>query len=155
VANLEKKMYQIPVEDWSRRTLREPAAGVMDRRRSCQSSDSESRTAGLAQQPAEPCHSPTPTEVRRGTSDGLTRSRWNRVERGGDNIERSMQEIDPVNLRMSSRKWEKLGLLLSGKTLDHASMYGTDLSYEENAESMMQMFVGLPAEVITQGVKDT
>jgi hypothetical protein len=31
-------------------------------------------------------------------------------------------------------------------------MYGTDLSNEENAESMMQMFVGLPAEVITQGV---
>jgi hypothetical protein len=31
-------------------------------------------------------------------------------------------------------------------------MYGTDLSNEENAEFMMRMFVGLPAEVITQGV---
>ncbi len=40
---------------------------------------------------------------------------------------RSMQEIDPVNLRMSSRQWEKLGLLPSGKALDHASMFGNDL----------------------------
>ncbi len=31
-------------------------------------------------------------------------------------------------------------------------MYGTDLSNEENAENMYQMFVNLPAEVITQGV---
>ncbi len=33
-------------------------------------------------------------------------------------------------------------------------MYGTDLSDEENAENMCQMFVNLPAEeeVITQGV---
>ncbi len=31
-------------------------------------------------------------------------------------------------------------------------MYGTELSNEENAESIMRMFVGLPAEVITQGV---
>jgi hypothetical protein len=31
-------------------------------------------------------------------------------------------------------------------------MYGTDLSNEENAESMMWMFVGLQVEVITQGV---
>ncbi len=30
-------------------------------------------------------------------------------------------------------------------------MYGTDLSDAENAESMMRMFVGLPAKV-TQGV---
>jgi hypothetical protein len=65
---------------------------------------------------------------------------------------RSMQEIYPVNLRMSSSQWEKLGLLTSGKVLDHVSMYGTDLSNEENAESMMRMFVGLPAEVITPGV---
>ncbi len=45
---------------------------VMDRRRSCESSDSESRslrTAGLAQ-PAGPRHSPAPTGVGRGTSDG-------------------------------------------------------------------------------------
>jgi hypothetical protein len=60
-----------PVEDRSLQTSREPAAGVMDRRRSGQRSDSESRslrTAGL-RQPAGPCHSPAPTEVRRGTSD--------------------------------------------------------------------------------------
>jgi hypothetical protein len=63
-----------------------------------------------------------------------------------------MQEIDPVNLRMPSRQWEKLGLLPSGKALDHASMYGTGLSDEKNAESMMRMFVGLPAEIIAQGV---
>jgi hypothetical protein len=31
-------------------------------------------------------------------------------------------------------------------------MYGADLSDEENAENMYQMFVNLPAEVITQGV---
>ncbi len=31
-------------------------------------------------------------------------------------------------------------------------MYGTDLSDEENAHNMYQMFVNLPAEVITQGV---
>ena len=61
-----------PVEDRSRRISREPAAGVMDRRRSGQRSDSESRslrTAGLGQ-PAGPRHSPAPTGVRRGTSDG-------------------------------------------------------------------------------------
>ncbi len=63
-----------PVEDRSRRTSREPAAEVMDRRRSGQRSDSESRrrslrTAGLGQ-PAGPRHSPAPTGVRRGTSDG-------------------------------------------------------------------------------------
>jgi hypothetical protein len=40
----------------------------------------------------------------------------------------------------------------SGKTLDHVSMYGTDLSDEENAENIYRMFVNLPAEVITQGV---
>jgi hypothetical protein len=44
------------------------------------------------------------------------------------------------------------GLLSSGKTIEHASMYGTDFSNAKNAESMMWMFVGLPAEVITQGV---
>jgi hypothetical protein len=31
-----------------------------------------------------------------------------------------MQELDPVNLRMSFRQWEKLGLLPSGKALDYA-----------------------------------
>ncbi len=40
----------------------------------------------------------------------------------------------------------------SGNALDHVSMYGTDLSDEENAENMYQMFANLPAEVITQGV---
>ena len=53
---------------------------------------------------------------------------------------------------MSSRHWELQGLLPSGKTLEHVSMYGTDLLDEENAETMYQMFVNLPAEVITQGV---
>ena len=62
---------------------------------------------------------------------------------------RSMQEIGPVNLRMSSRQSKKSGLLPSGEALDHASMYGTDLSDAGNADSMMRMFVGLPAEVIT------
>jgi hypothetical protein len=64
----------------------------------------------------------------------------------------SIQEIDPVNVIMSSRQWEKIGLIPSGKALDHASMYGTDLSDEENGEPMMRMFVGLPAEVIIQGL---
>ncbi len=61
-----------PVGDRSRRTSREPPAGVMDRRRSGHSSDSESRslrTAGLGQ-PAGSRHSPAQTGVRRGTSDG-------------------------------------------------------------------------------------
>jgi hypothetical protein len=56
-----------------------------------------------------------------------------------------MSDIDPVDLRMSSRQWEC-------KALDHVSMYGTDLSDEEPAENLYQMFVNLPAEVITQGV---
>jgi len=51
---------------------------------------------------------------------------------------RSMSDIDPVDLRMSSRQWapELQGLTPSGKALDHVSMYGTDLSDEENAENM-------------------
>ena len=40
----------------------------------------------------------------------------------------------------------------SGKALDHVSMYGTDLSGDENTENMYRRFVSLPAEVITQGV---
>ncbi len=40
----------------------------------------------------------------------------------------------------------------SGKVLDHVSMYGTDLSGDENTENMYRMFVSLPAEVITQGM---
>ncbi len=63
-----------------------------------------------------------------------------------------MTEIDPADLRMSSRQWELQGLMPSGEGLDHVSMYGTDLSDEENAENMYQMFVNLPAEGITQGV---
>jgi hypothetical protein len=65
---------------------------------------------------------------------------------------RSMSDIDPVDLRMTSRQWELQGLVPLGKALDHVSMYETDLSDEENAENMYQMFVNLPAEVITQGV---
>jgi hypothetical protein len=64
----------------------------------------------------------------------------------------SMSDIDPVDLRMASRQWELQGLVSSGKALDHVSMYGTDLSDEENADNMYQMFVNLPAEVITQGL---
>jgi hypothetical protein len=65
---------------------------------------------------------------------------------------RSMSDIDPVDLRMSSRPWELQGLTPSGNALDHVSMYGTDLSEEENAVNMYQMFVNLQAEVIAQGV---
>ena len=32
---------------------------------------------------------------------------------------RSMSDIDPVDLRMSSRQWELQGLTPSGKALDH------------------------------------
>ncbi len=46
---------------------------------------------------------------------------------------RSM-DIYPMDLRMSSKTWEKKGLFSSGKTIEHASMYGTDLSNAENAE---------------------
>jgi hypothetical protein len=49
----------VPVEDRSRRTSREPTAGVMDRRRSGQRSDSESRslrTAGLDNLPGRATH---------------------------------------------------------------------------------------------------
>jgi hypothetical protein len=38
------------------------------------------------------------------------------------------------------------------KLIEHTSIYGTELSDDENAESMMEMFVNLPADVITQGV---
>jgi hypothetical protein len=68
---------------------------------------------------------------------------------------RSMSDIDPADLRMSSRPGELQGLVPSGKALDHVSMYGTDLSDENHAENMYQMFVNLPAEVITQGVSMT
>ena len=62
----------------------------------------------------------------------------------------SMSDIDLVDLRMSSRQWELQGLVPSGKALDHVSMYGTDRSDEDHEENMYQMFVNLPAEVITQ-----
>jgi hypothetical protein len=64
-----------------------------------------------------------------------------------------MTDIDPADSRMLSRPWELQGLMPLGKALDHVSMYGTDLSDEKNAENMYQMFLNLPAEVITQGVK--
>ncbi len=47
---------------------------------------------------------------------------------------RSMSDIDTSELRLSSRQWEVLGLVSSGKALDHVSMYGTDLSDEDYAE---------------------
>ncbi len=65
---------------------------------------------------------------------------------------RSMTDIDPADLKMSSRQWELQGLVPSGKALDHVSMYGTDLSDENYADNMYQMFVNLTAEVIAQGV---
>jgi hypothetical protein len=65
---------------------------------------------------------------------------------------RSMEDIDPVDLRMSSKTWEKKGLVPMGKTTEYTSLYGTDFSDHKNAESMLKMFVGLQAEVITQGV---
>ncbi len=40
---------------------------------------------------------------------------------------RSMSDIELVDLRMSSRRWELQGLVPSGKALGHVSMYGTDL----------------------------
>jgi hypothetical protein len=66
----------------------------------------------------------------------------------------SMENIDPEDLRMSSKMWEKRGLVSIGKTLEHTSLYGTDHSDNENAdsESMMKMFLNLPAGVITQAV---
>ncbi len=64
----------------------------------------------------------------------------------------SMSDIDLVDLRMSSRQWELQGLVPSGEALDHVSMYGTDLSGEENTENMYRKFVNLLAEVITQGM---
>jgi hypothetical protein len=64
----------------------------------------------------------------------------------------SMKDIDQMDLRMSSKQWEKQGLMLWSKALDHASMYRTDLLDEKNAETMYRMFVSLPAVVITQGV---
>jgi hypothetical protein len=67
---------------------------------------------------------------------------------------RSMSDIDLVDLRMSSRQRELQGLasVPSGFLLDHVSMYGTDLSGDENTENTHQMFVNLPAQVITQGI---
>jgi hypothetical protein len=65
---------------------------------------------------------------------------------------RSMTGMDPSELGMSARQWEALGLLSSGKALDHMSMYGTDLTDEEYTANMYRMFVNLAAEVITQGV---
>jgi hypothetical protein len=48
--------------------------------------------------------------------------------------------------------WERKKLVTMGKTIEHTSLYETDLSDDENAESMLKMFVSLPAEVTTQGV---
>ncbi len=64
----------------------------------------------------------------------------------------STTDMDPSELGMSTRQWEALRLVSSGKALDHMSMYGTDLSDEDYTANMYQMFVNLPAEVITQGV---
>jgi hypothetical protein len=39
-----------------------------------------------------------------------------------------------------------------GRFIEHTSLYGTDLSFNENAQATMKTFVDLPAEVITQSV---
>ncbi len=69
---------------------------------------------------------------------------------------RSMVDIDMRDLRMSSKMWENEDSCLvdvpMGKFIEHTSMHGTDPSDDENAESLMKMFVNLPVEVITQGV---
>ncbi len=65
---------------------------------------------------------------------------------------KSMEDIDPVDLRMSSKMWETRGLLAMGKSIEHTSLYGADFSDDENAESMMKIFACLPDEDITQGV---
>jgi hypothetical protein len=49
---------------------------------------------------------------------------------------------------MSSKMWEKRGIVPMGKMIECTSLFGTDISYYENAESMMKMFVNLPAEVM-------
>ena len=41
---------------------------------------------------------------------------------------RSMEDIDPVDLRMSSKMWEKRELLPMGKSIEHTSLYGADFS---------------------------
>ncbi len=51
---------------------------------------------------------------------------------------RSMSDVDPADLRMSSRQRELQGLVPSDKALNHVSMYGTDLSDEDYAENMHQ-----------------
>jgi hypothetical protein len=66
---------------------------------------------------------------------------------------RSMEGIDLVDLRMSSKMWEKSGpgLVTMGKTIECTLLYGADHSDDENAESILKVFLGLPAEVIIQG----
>jgi hypothetical protein len=61
---------------------------------------------------------------------------------------RSMSDIDLVDLRMSSRQWELQGLVPSGKVLDHVSMYGTELSGDENTEKMYRMRKSFPKECL-------
>jgi hypothetical protein len=67
---------------------------------------------------------------------------------------RSMEDFNLVDSRMSPKMWEKRGLVPMGKMImtEHTSLYRTDLSDDENAESMMRMFIYIPAEVITQRV---
>ncbi len=86
------------MEDLSRQKSREPEAGVMDLRRSCQSSDSESRslrTAGLGQ-PAGPRHSPAPTLLRRGTLDGNGWIESKAVEITGSRVGRAAIQDVPL-----------------------------------------------------------
>ncbi len=67
---------------------------------------------------------------------------------------RSMEDIDQVDLRFSSKMWEKRGLVPMGKMIEQTSLYGSDLLEDENAESIMNMFVNLPVKV-SRSIKDT
>ncbi len=44
---------------------------------------------------------------------------------------RSMEEIDPADVRMSSKMWEKKRLLPMGKSMEHTSLYGADFFDDE------------------------
>jgi hypothetical protein len=65
---------------------------------------------------------------------------------------RSTSNNDPKDVIMSSKMWEKHRIVSMGRFIEHTSIYGTNVSDDENAESMMKTFVNLSAEVMTQGV---
>jgi hypothetical protein len=65
---------------------------------------------------------------------------------------RSMQNIDPVDLRMWSEMWDKRGLVPMDKFIERYFNIWNWYFRRWNAESMIKMLVNLPAEVITQGL---